>query len=77
MTPGTMQRILRWPVKRAQLARKVMPQTCRHTFSVTAVKKGVSLPGGQGLLGHNRLTMTESCPNHSPEDVIREFHAMC
>jgi integrase/recombinase XerD len=31
----------------------------RHTFSVTAVQKGVSLPTVQRLLGHDRLTITE------------------
>ena len=45
----------------------------RHTFSVTAIQKGISLPALQRLLGRDRLTTTEIYLNLSPEDVIREF----
>ena len=31
----------------------------RHTFSVTAIQKGIRLPALQRLLGHDRLTITE------------------
>jgi len=45
----------------------------RHTFSVTAIQKGISLPALQRLLGHDRMTTTEIYLNLSPEEVIREF----
>ena len=45
----------------------------RHTFSVTAIQKGISLPALQRLLGHDRLTTTEISLNLSPEEVLREF----
>jgi site-specific recombinase XerD len=41
---------IRWPVTTHVL---------RHTFAVTAVQKGISLPALQRLLGHDRLTTTE------------------
>ena len=44
-----------------------------HTFAVEAVRKGISLPALQRLLGHDRLTTTEIYLNLSPEDVVREF----
>jgi integrase/recombinase XerD len=45
----------------------------RHTFAVTAVQKGISLPALQRLLGHDRLTTTEIYLNLSPEEMVREF----
>jgi site-specific recombinase XerD len=30
----------------------------RHTFSVTAIQKGIRLPALQRLLGHDRFTVT-------------------
>ena len=47
----------------------------RHTVSVTAIQKGISLPALQRLLGHDRLTTTEIDLNLSPEEVLREFRA--
>ncbi len=49
-----------------------MPQVLRHTFAVTAIQKGISLPALQRLWGHDRLTTTEIYLNFSPEDVVRE-----
>jgi integrase/recombinase XerD len=45
----------------------------RHTFSVTAIQKDISLPTLQRLLGYERLTTTEIYLNLSPEEVIREI----
>jgi integrase/recombinase XerD len=61
--------------ERAHVGRPVTPHVLRHTFSVTAIQKGISLPAVQQLLGHDRLTTTEIYLNLSPEDVIREFRA--
>jgi integrase/recombinase XerD len=58
----------------SHIRRPVTPHVLRHTFAVTAVQKGISLPALQRLLGHDRLTTTEIYLNLSPEDVIREFH---
>ncbi len=54
--------------------RQLEPHVLRHTFSVTAIQKGISLPALQRLLGHDRLTTTEIYLNLSPEEVLREFH---
>jgi integrase/recombinase XerD len=62
-------------LNRARISRSVTPPVLRHTFSVTAIQKGISLPALQRLLGHDRLTTTEIYLNLSPEDVIREFRA--
>lgn len=69
----TVQRLLKQVANRAHIRRLVTPHVLRHTFSVTAIQKGISLPALQRLLGHDRLTTTEIYLNLSPEDVVREF----
>jgi len=58
---------------RAHVSRPVIPHVLRHTFSVAAVQRGISLPALQRLLGHDRLATTEIYLNLSPEHVIQEF----
>ena len=41
--------------------------------AVTAIRKGISLPALQRLLGHDNLTTTEIYLNLSPEDVVEEY----
>lgn len=71
----TIQRIVKQIANRAYISRPVTPHVLRHTFSVTAIQKGISIPSLQRLLGHDRLTTTEIYLNLSPEDVIREFQS--
>jgi integrase/recombinase XerD len=73
MSVRTIQRIVRMIANRAKISRKVSPHVLRHTFSVTAVQKGISLPALQRLLGHDHLATTEIYLNLSPEHVIKEF----
>jgi integrase/recombinase XerD len=44
ITPRTIQRLITKIANRAQIRRKVTPHVLRHTFSVTAIQKGISLP---------------------------------
>jgi len=74
-TPRTIQRMMTRVANRAQVSRKVSPHVLRHTFAVSAIRKGISLPSLQRLLGHDRLTTTETYLNLSPEDVVQEFNA--
>ena len=69
----TIQRLIKVVANRANISRPVTPHVLRHTFSVTAIQKGISLPSLQRLLGHDRLTTTEIYLNLSPEEAIREF----
>jgi integrase/recombinase XerD len=73
MIPRTIQRLVKRVANRAHIRRPVTPHVLRHTFSVTAMQKGISLPALQRLLGHDRLTTTEIYLNLSPEEVMREF----
>jgi integrase/recombinase XerD len=71
----TIQRIIKRVANKANISRPVSPHVLRHTFAVTAVMKGLSLPSLQRLLGHDRLTTTEIYLNISPEEVIKEFQS--
>ena len=73
MSPRTIQRLIKRVANRAHIGRPVTPHVLRHTFSVTAIQKGISLPALQRLLGHDHLTTTEIYLNLSPEEVLREF----
>lgn len=75
MVPRTIERMVKRVANRAHIARPVTPHVLRHTFAVTAIQKGISLPALQRLLGHDRLTTTEIYLNLSPEEMIREFRA--
>jgi integrase/recombinase XerD len=69
----TIQRVIGKVANRARIKRPVSPHILRHTFAVTAVQKGVSLPTLQRLLGHDHLTTTAIYLNLSPEAAIEEF----
>jgi integrase/recombinase XerD len=75
MSPRTIQRLIKDIASRAQITRRVTPHVLRHTFSVTALQKGISLPTLQRLLGHDHLATTGIYLNLSPEYVIQEFRA--
>ena len=75
MSPRTIQRLLKRLANRATISRPVTPHVLRHTFAVTAVQKGISLPTLQRLLGHDHLTTTQIYLNLSPEEVVREFQS--
>jgi integrase/recombinase XerD len=59
MSARTIQRLVKRVANRAHISRPLTPHVLRHTFSVTAIQKGISLPALQRLLGHDRLTTTE------------------
>lgn len=71
----TIQRTLSRVANRAKIAAEVTPHVLRHTFSVNAIRRGISLSSLQKILGHDRLTTTEIYLNMSPEQVLDEFHS--
>ncbi len=71
----TIQRMLKRIANRARISRTVSPHVLRHTFAVTAIQKGISLPALQRLLGHDTLLTTEIYLNLSPEHGGRRVSA--
>ncbi len=69
----SIQLLVKKVANRAHISRIVTPHVLRHTFSVSAIQKGISTRALQEVLGHDRLATTEIYLNLSPEDVVREF----
>ena len=65
--------MLKRVANRARISRTVSPHVPRHTFAVTAIQKGISLPALRRLLGHDTLLTTEIYLNLSSEHVVEEF----
>lgn len=69
----TIQRMVHEIATRAGISKSITPHVLRHTFAVTALKKGINLPSLMRILGHNNLNTTQIYLNLSGEDVIKEF----
>jgi len=52
---------------------KVRPHVLRHTFATEAIRRGMSLPALQKLLGHSDLKITQLYLHLTNEDVRREY----
>lgn len=68
------QIIVKRVANRAGIAKLITPHVLRHTFSTTAVQKGIPLAALRQLLGHDRLETTAIYQNMAPEDVLAIFH---
>jgi integrase/recombinase XerD len=72
-TERHISRLVKAVANRARIKRPVSPHVLRHTFAVTAIQKGVSLPALQRVLGHDNLSTTQIYLNLSPEEALNEF----
>jgi len=73
MSVRTIQRIITRVANRAKIRRKCTPHVLRHTFAVTSLRKGVSLPALRAIMGHSHLQTTAIYLNVSDEEALREF----
>ncbi len=55
---------------------RVRPHVLRHTFATEAVRRGMSLPALQKLLGHSDIKITEVYLHMTLEDVRREYNSI-
>ena len=58
---------------RANIVKRIVPHSLRHTFAVNCLKRGISIRALQLLLGHDHMATTSIYLRLSPEDVIQEF----
>lgn len=70
----TIQRLVKKVANKAHISKDITPHVLRHTFAVTAVQKGLSLPSLMKILGHDHLSTTQIYLNLSPEMALNEFH---
>lgn len=73
-TKRTVERIVKRVANRAGITNEVVPHVLRHTFACDAIRKGISLPALQKILGHDRLETTAIYLNLTPQHVLDEFH---
>lgn len=69
----TIQRVVVRVASRAKIARATSPHVLRHTFAVTALRRGVNIRTLQLWLGHENLQTTALYLNLSPDAIISEF----
>jgi len=75
LSARTINRLVTAIAQRAGIQRQVSPHVLRHTFAVTALRRGRSLAAIQRLMGHERRSTTEIYLNLSPEHVMAEYEA--
>ena len=73
LRPRTVQRLLERTANRAGILERVFPHLLRHTFAVESLRRGISTPALQRVLGHARLAYTERYCALSPEDALAEY----
>lgn len=69
------KRLKRMAVRAGLDPRKVRPHVLRHTFATEALRRGMSLPAVQRLLGHHDVRVTEIYLHLVNDDIRREYEA--
>jgi integrase/recombinase XerD len=71
-TPRTAENIVARVAKRAGVI-KCCPHVLRHSFAVTSLEKGITLPALQQMLGHEDLMTTAIYLNLSNSEALRMY----
>ena len=74
LTNRSAEQIVKRVANRAMIgAKSICPHVLRHTFAVTSLENGVSLPALQAVLGHEDIETTAIYLNLSNDEAVRIF----
>ncbi len=73
---GLYKRIRRLGERAGIPREKARPHILRHTFATRALRRGMSLPAVQRLLGHSDIKVTEIYTHLTLEDIRREYRRL-
>lgn len=78
LTARSVQRIVEFYVKKAQLPIKATPHTLRHSFATDLLNNGADIRSVQEMLGHKNIATTQiytHVTNRQLREVHQAFHA--
>lgn len=73
LTARSIQRIIEKYVKKAGLTIKATPHSLRHTFAISLLSGGTSLPAVKNILGHKNISTTQIY-THVTNPQLKEIH---